>query len=62
SRAERGIFMRANMSATNASVPEQIQARSVPFAPPISLINSFTLRPFNTSYFHLKKMQAGRSV
>jgi FAD/FMN-containing dehydrogenase len=62
SRAERGIFMRANMSATNASIPEKKQARSVPFAPPVSLINSYTLRPFNTSYFHLKKMQAGHSV
>jgi FAD/FMN-containing dehydrogenase len=62
SRAERGIFMRANMSATNASVPEQRQARSVPFAPPVSLINTITLKPFNAGYFHLKKMQAGHSV
>jgi FAD/FMN-containing dehydrogenase len=62
SRAERGIFMRANMSATNASAPQQKQARSVPFAPPISLINSFTLKPFNACYFHVKKMQAGHSV
>jgi FAD/FMN-containing dehydrogenase len=62
SRAERGIFMRANMSASNASVPKQRQARSVPFAPPVSLINAFTLKPFNASYFHLKKIQAGHSV
>jgi FAD/FMN-containing dehydrogenase len=62
SRAERGIFMRANMSAINASAPEQRQASTVPFAPPVSLINAFTLKPFNACYFHLKKMQAGHSV
>ena len=62
SRAERGIFMRANMSATNASAPQQKQARSVPFAPPISLVNKLTLQPFNACYFHVKKMQAVHSV
>lgn len=66
SRAERGIFMRANMSTQSylhqTAVSQQSKPRSVPFVPPVSLVNKLTLQPFNACYFHAKKMQAGHSV
>jgi len=52
SRCGRGIFMRANHSkAAESSVSRKQAKRAVPFTPPISLINSLTLRPFNVWYY-----------
>lgn len=58
----RGIFMQANYTDEgDRSVPQGGKLK-VPFVPPISLVNHFTLRPFNTAYFNIKKRQAGHSV
>lgn len=57
-----GIFMRANSVAVDRPLPKTAHKRSVPFVPPVSLINSYSLRPFNTLYFNLKKRQAGHSI
>lgn len=53
----RGIFSRANHAPAH---PEQRPSEpsrrlGVPFAPPLSLINSFSLRAFNTAYFHKQR-------
>lgn len=61
----RGLFMRANPRA-NADAPPGLHApagrqRSMPFVPPVSLVNRLSLGPFNTAYFNLKKRQAGKS-
>lgn len=58
----RGLFMRAN-PVNVAKLPEVSNRKlKVPFVPPVSLVNSLTLRPFNTVYYNLKKRQVGRSV
>ena len=58
----RGLFMRGN-AVTIESRPEPIsRAFTIPFVPPISLINKLSLRPFNTAYYHLKKRQKKRAI
>lgn len=62
-RTVRGIFMRANMAAATESTAEPARpnrVRKVPFAPPFSLVNRASLRPFNTAYYHLHR-RAGAS-
>lgn len=62
SRKGRGIFMRANHVATDLPAPLQARKLSIPLVPPVSLINKFSLQPFNALYFNLKKQQAGKSI
>jgi FAD/FMN-containing dehydrogenase len=52
--AGRGVFMRANHADAETTGGPQAprQRMSVPFTPPISLINRATLRAFNAAYFH----------
>ena len=58
----RGLFMRANPTHdVSRSIPKDRQ-RTMPFVPPISLVNRFTLRPFNLAYFNLKSWRAGKSI
>lgn len=54
----RGIFMRANHSDVQRSVPKSSRQWRMPFVPPVSLVNAFTLKPFNQLYYQLKKKQA----
>ena len=58
----RGLFMRANPTDSVEHQEPKARKLTMPFVPPISLINKLTLRPFNTVYFNLKKRQAGISV
>jgi len=57
----RGIFMRGNPSQMQGENTTSRKLR-VPITPPFSLVNKFTLRPFNYAYFSLKKMQSGKSL
>lgn len=58
----RGLFMSANPSPSQTlQVPAPRQIR-MPFVPPVSLMNRYTLRPLNTAYYYLKKWQPSRSV
>lgn len=60
SKAGRGSFTRGNPSLQSNQKPRKSRATiSVPFTPPISLINKATLSPLNASYFHLQKALAG---
>jgi len=59
SKQGRGIFMRGNASETSEPVV-QSKKITVPFTPPISLVNKLTLKPFNMAYFHKKKYWAGK--
>ena len=54
----RGIFMRANHSDAQQAVPKSSRQWRMPFVPPVSLVNAFTLQPFNQLYYQLKKKQA----
>ncbi|WCM93231.1 FAD-binding oxidoreductase [Acidovorax sp. NCPPB 2350] len=59
----RGIFMRGNHAPGPLASPPRPPAqrkRSVPFTPPFSLVNRWSLRPFNTAYYHRHRLGAGR--
>lgn len=64
SKAGRGSFTRGNVSDRkfDAAADKKGVGLSVPFTPPISLINKFTLDVFNTGYFQLQKAGAGKRV
>lgn len=47
----RGLFARANHSATPARPVSGKPRFSVPFTPPFSLVNKLTLRPFNALWY-----------
>jgi FAD/FMN-containing dehydrogenase len=48
----RGLLQRANHGATRTAAPAASRRLSVPFPPPISLVNGLSLRAFNTVYYH----------
>jgi hypothetical protein len=53
----RGIFMRANHSDVQQAAPKSSRQLRMPFVPPVSLVNTLTLKPFNQLYYQLKKKQ-----
>ena len=58
----RGLFMRGNPThAGERSIPPG-RKLTMPFVPPVSLVNRLSLRPFNTVYYHLKKWRAGNAI
>jgi FAD/FMN-containing dehydrogenase len=59
SRQGRGLFMRANPAADGAPPPPHGRARSMPFVPPVSLINALSLRLLNTGYYNAKSRRSG---
>jgi hypothetical protein len=75
-KSARGIFMRANhMTAEELAVMPSINASlanhkskvqnkpiSMRLVPPFSLVNRFSLKPFNMAYYLLKKMNSGLHV
>ncbi|CAG1020749.1 L-gulonolactone oxidase [Patescibacteria group bacterium] len=60
-RGGRGIFMRGNPSQHTQAEPIG-REKTMPFVPPISLVNRLTLRPFNELYFHLNRWKAGKNI
>jgi len=58
----RGLFMRANPIEADDRTAPKGRSLTVPFVAPTSLVNRLTLRPFNMSYFYLKKWRAGHAV
>lgn len=58
----RGIFMRANHSDHFEPPPPQAKERSIPFVPPISAINRFSLPILNNAYFHLNRLKSGAHI
>jgi FAD/FMN-containing dehydrogenase len=60
--ASRGIFMRANPAASGPLTRPRRRKLSVPLVPPISLVNSLSLRPLNAAYYHLNLRNAGKGV
>jgi FAD/FMN-containing dehydrogenase len=75
-KTARGIFMRANhMTAQEVAAKPSLRQRlaaqrskmqkqplSMPFVPPISLVNGLSLKPFNMAYYQLQKMKRGFDV
>lgn len=58
----RGLFMRANPIDLAKGPLPQGKKRSVPFVPPLSLVNRLTLWPFNTAYYGMGRLRAGKKV
>jgi FAD/FMN-containing dehydrogenase len=58
----RGIFMRGNPTHTDGRRKPQSRKWTMPFVPPISLVNRWSLRLFNTVYYRLGKWRAGRAT
>jgi FAD/FMN-containing dehydrogenase len=58
----RGIFLRANGGAAAPRPVPRARARTMPFVPPVSLVNGLSLPLFNRAYFHKNKWQAGPGV
>ncbi|KRG64622.1 FAD-linked oxidase [Stenotrophomonas terrae] len=58
----RGLFMRGNPVSVESRPLPALRERSMPFVPPISLVNSLSLRPFNAAYYRLGKWRAGRAL
>lgn len=57
----RGLFFRANHAPATAAVRVPRQRRlAVPFTPPLSLINSLSLRAFNELYF--RRAREGHAI
>lgn len=56
--AGRGIFIRANPIDAQLSEPPAKRPWRMPFVPPVSLVNSLSLRPFNAVYYALKNSRA----
>ena len=57
----RGIFLRANHAPATVAGPQREptgRALRLPFTPPLSAVNSLSLRAFNTLYFHRPAAQA----
>jgi FAD/FMN-containing dehydrogenase len=57
----RGLFMRGNPCNVDLRPEPKGRKWTMPFVPPISLVNRLSLRPFNSAYFNIKKWKAGRS-
>jgi FAD/FMN-containing dehydrogenase len=60
--AGRGLFMRGNPVDGGARTEPKGKKRSMPLVPPCSLVNRWSLPPFNQSYYHLKKWRTGRVI
>ena len=58
----RGIFMRANPVAEDSRITPKARQLTMPFMPPVSLVNRLSLHPFNNAYFYLQKKQAGPGI
>jgi FAD/FMN-containing dehydrogenase len=58
----RGLFMRGNPRDVGPRSAPQERKRTMPFVPPISVMNRLSLRPFNMAYFNLKKWQSGKNI
>lgn len=58
----RGIFMRGNPTDVRGRPEPAGRKLTMPFVPPVSLVNRLSLRPFNMAYFNLKKWQSGHGI
>lgn len=61
-RQPRGIFLRANHcteAAAQGATTRTARTRAMPITPPVSLVNRFSLKPFNALYYASQKRKAG---
>jgi len=58
----RGLFMRGNPTDVTQLPEPKGRKRTMPFVPPVSLVNRLSLRPFNIAYYNFKKWQPERAI
>ena len=58
----RGLFMRGNHCATGARPEPASRSLTMPFVPPVSLVNRLSLRPFNEAYYYANKRNSSRKL
>ena len=58
----RGIFMRGNPLVEVGRIAPKARPLTMPFTPPVSLVNRLSLHPFNNAYFYFQKKQAGPKI
>lgn len=58
----RGVFMRANHVWAEDGPLRKSEKKSVPFVPPVSMVNRFTVRPFNLAYFYIQALKRRRML
>ncbi|WP_457090206.1 FAD-binding oxidoreductase [Microvirga sp. P5_D2] len=58
----RGIFLRANPTNARNRAEPRPRKLAMPITPPLSLVNRLSLKPFNTAYYHLNRLKAGRRI
>ncbi|OQW42692.1 MAG: FAD-linked oxidase [Proteobacteria bacterium SG_bin4] len=58
----RGLFMRGNPCDQKQQMEPTKRQLTMPFVPPVSLVNGLSLRPFNAIYYNLKKSKAGSEI
>jgi FAD/FMN-containing dehydrogenase len=58
----RGVFMRGNHVAAQTGPSPSGGCIQVPLVPPISLVNTLSLRPFNLAYYQLQARKRERTL
>lgn len=58
----RGVFMRANHADARTGPMPATDGLDIPFVPPVSLVNPFSLRPFNWTYFQMQARKRGTTL
>ncbi|MHA7600650.1 FAD-binding oxidoreductase [Alicycliphilus sp. T452] len=61
----RGLFMRGNHRATGSPLPAHAPRKgrlAIPVTPPLSLVNTASLRAFNSLYYHTHRLRAGPAI
>ncbi len=58
----RGLFMRGNPVNVDDRKEPQGRAISMPFVPPISMVNRLSLRAFNSAYFQINRRPSGKQL
>ena len=58
----RGLFIRGNPADSSEGPAPRSLRLTMPFVPPISLVNRLSLRPLNMAYYHLKKWGGKQAI
>lgn len=62
-RLGRGLFMRGNHAPAGVMPGKYSQKRrTFPVVPPVSMVNSLTLKAFNTAYYHKQLQKKARQI